>query len=144
MASGNVAEHLTACLDGLSPRALAHLGVTDPITAVTFSTIWGKEWRRSALTEAFPGYSIRIGHAMAWIYLERSGIGSLYTHACLTLSSFFLPHALFGLLMLLMTKGGGCYSFGEIHRWTELPGLGQIRRIDLPPPLSSSLVVATK
>ena len=52
--------------------------------------------------------------------------------------------AIFSLLMLLTTDGGRCYSFTEIRRWMELAGLGQIRQIDLPPPLTSSLVIGTK
>jgi hypothetical protein len=50
--------------------------------------------------------------------------------------------AIFSLLMLLTTAGGRCYSFTEIKGWMERAGLGQICRIDLPPPLTSSLVVA--
>ncbi len=52
--------------------------------------------------------------------------------------------AIFSLLMLLTTDGGRCYSFGEIQRWMELAGLRQVRQIDLPPPLTSSLVIGTK
>ncbi len=52
--------------------------------------------------------------------------------------------AIFSLLMLLTTDGGRCYSFGEIQRWMELAGLGQVRQIDLPPPLTSALVIGTK
>jgi hypothetical protein len=50
--------------------------------------------------------------------------------------------AIFSLLMLLTTAGGRCYSFTEIKGWMERAGLGQTWRIDLPPPLTSSLVVA--
>ena len=50
--------------------------------------------------------------------------------------------AIFSLLMLLTTGGGRCYSFTEIKGWMERAGLGQTWRIDLPPPLTSSLVVA--
>jgi SAM-dependent methyltransferase len=50
--------------------------------------------------------------------------------------------ALFSLLMLLTTAGGRCYSFTEIKGWMERAGLPRIRQIDLPPPLTSSLVVA--
>jgi SAM-dependent methyltransferase len=52
--------------------------------------------------------------------------------------------AIFSLLMLLTTDGGRCYSFGEIQRWMELAGIGRVRQIDLPPPLTSSLVIGTK
>ena len=52
--------------------------------------------------------------------------------------------AIFSLLMLLTTDGGRCYSFGEIKRWLERAGLTQIRQIDFPPPLTSSLVVAAR
>ncbi len=52
--------------------------------------------------------------------------------------------AIFSLLMLLTTAGGRCYSFNEIKGWMERAGLRQIRQIDLPPPLTSSLVVAAK
>lgn len=51
--------------------------------------------------------------------------------------------AIFSLLMLLTTEGGRCYSFGEIRSWMECAGLSQIQQIDLPPPLTSSLVVGT-
>lgn len=51
--------------------------------------------------------------------------------------------AIFSLLMLLTTEGGRCYSFGEIKTWMEFAGLSQIQQIDLPPPLTSSLVVGT-
>jgi SAM-dependent methyltransferase len=52
--------------------------------------------------------------------------------------------AIFSLLMLLTTDGGRCYSFGEIKRWFENAGLAQIQQIDLPPPLTSSLVVGAR
>lgn len=52
--------------------------------------------------------------------------------------------AVFSLLMLLTTDGGRCYSFGEIQRWMELAGLGRVHRIDLPPPLTSSLVIGAE
>jgi precorrin-6B methylase 2 len=51
--------------------------------------------------------------------------------------------AIFSLLMLLTTDGGRCYSFGEIKRWMILAGLRQVYQIDLPPPLTSSLVIGT-
>jgi hypothetical protein len=46
--------------------------------------------------------------------------------------------------MLLTTAGGRCYSFSEIKRWMDKAGLLNARRVDLPPPLTSSLVIATK
>jgi SAM-dependent methyltransferase len=52
--------------------------------------------------------------------------------------------AIFSLLMLLTTTSGRCYSFGEIQRWMERAGLSQIQQIDLPPPLTSSLVIGAK
>jgi hypothetical protein len=52
--------------------------------------------------------------------------------------------AIFSLLMLLTTAGGRCYSFNEIRNWMELAGLHQIRQIDLPPPLTSSLVIGAR
>jgi hypothetical protein len=52
--------------------------------------------------------------------------------------------AIFSLLMLLTTEGGRCYSFGEIKNWMESAGLSAIRHIDLPPPLTSSLVIGTR
>lgn len=52
--------------------------------------------------------------------------------------------AIFSLLMLLTTASGRCYSFAEIKRWMELAGLRQVQQIDLPPPLTSSLVMARK
>ena len=52
--------------------------------------------------------------------------------------------AIFSMLMLLTTDGGRCYSFGEIRRWMELAGLRQVRQIDLPPPLTSSLVIGAR
>ncbi len=52
--------------------------------------------------------------------------------------------AIFSLLMLLTTESGRCYSFSEIKSWMEEAGLSQVRQIDLPPPLTSSLVVGTR
>lgn len=49
--------------------------------------------------------------------------------------------AIFSMLMLLTTDGGRCYSFGEIRNWMQQAGLQQIAQIDLPPPMTSSLVV---
>jgi predicted O-methyltransferase YrrM len=52
--------------------------------------------------------------------------------------------AIFSLLMLLTTASGRCYSFEEVKAWLESAGLSQVQRIDLPPPLTSSLIVAEK
>lgn len=52
--------------------------------------------------------------------------------------------AIFSLLMLLTTDGGRCYSFREISTWLESAGLRQVCQVDLPPPLTSSLVIGTK
>jgi SAM-dependent methyltransferase len=52
--------------------------------------------------------------------------------------------AIFSLLMLLTTEGGRCYSFAEIRRWLELAGLNYVRQIDLPAPLTSSLVIGNR
>lgn len=52
--------------------------------------------------------------------------------------------AIFSLLMLLTTDGGRCYSLSEITAWMNRGGLNQVRQIDLPPPLTSSLVIGTK
>ncbi len=49
--------------------------------------------------------------------------------------------AIFSLLMLLTTDGGRCYSFTEIATWMKNVGLSQVRQIDFPPPLTSSLVI---
>ncbi len=52
--------------------------------------------------------------------------------------------AIFSLLMLLTTASGRCYSFGEISRWMEGASLRHVQQIALPPPLTSSLVIAGK
>jgi hypothetical protein len=52
--------------------------------------------------------------------------------------------AIFSLLMLLTTESGRCYSFSEIKSWMEQAGLSRVRQIDLPPPLTSSLVIGTR
>jgi SAM-dependent methyltransferase len=52
--------------------------------------------------------------------------------------------AVFSLLMLLTTDGGRCYTFDEIKSWMAAAGLSNIRQIDLPPPLTSSLVIGEK
>ena len=52
--------------------------------------------------------------------------------------------ALFSLLMLLTTDGGRCYSFDEVQSWLHQAGLGQVRRTDFSPPLTSSLVIGIR
>jgi hypothetical protein len=52
--------------------------------------------------------------------------------------------AIFSLLMLLTTDGGRCYTFNEIRSWMTAAALSNIRRIDLPHPLTSSLVIGFK
>ena len=52
--------------------------------------------------------------------------------------------ALFSLLMLLTTQAGRCYAFAEVEAWMSAAGLTHIRQIDLPAPLNSSLIMATK
>lgn len=52
--------------------------------------------------------------------------------------------ATFSLLMLLTTDGGRCYSFAEITGWMKQAGLNRVERIDLPAPLTSSLVIACR
>ena len=52
--------------------------------------------------------------------------------------------AIFSLLMLLTTGGGRCYSFAEIEAWMKQAGLNRVEQIDLPAPMTSSLVVASK
>src|SRR5262245_42903405 len=52
--------------------------------------------------------------------------------------------AIFSLLMLLTTESGRCYSFSEIKSWMERASLSGVQRIDLPPPLTSSLVIGVK
>jgi len=52
--------------------------------------------------------------------------------------------AIFSLLMLLTTESGRCYSFSEIKSWMAQAGLSQVRQINLPPPLTSSLVIGTR
>ncbi len=52
--------------------------------------------------------------------------------------------AIFSLLMLLTTASGRCYSFSEIKLWMEDAGLSHVQQIDLPPPLTSSLVIGAK
>ena len=52
--------------------------------------------------------------------------------------------AIFSLLMLLTTASGRCYSFNEIKFWMEQAGLASVEQIQLPPPLTSSLVIGSK
>jgi SAM-dependent methyltransferase len=52
--------------------------------------------------------------------------------------------AIFSLLMLLTTEAGRCYSFDEVKNWLTQAGLGKVKQIDLPAPLTSSLVVGEK
>jgi 3-hydroxy-5-methyl-1-naphthoate 3-O-methyltransferase len=52
--------------------------------------------------------------------------------------------AIFSLLMLLTTDGGRCYSFTEIESWMQQAGMDRIEHIELPAPMTSSLVVAWK
>ncbi len=52
--------------------------------------------------------------------------------------------AIFSLLMLLTTQSGRCYSFAEVKTWLECAGFHGITQIDLPPPLTSALIVGEK
>lgn len=52
--------------------------------------------------------------------------------------------ALFSLLMLLTTQSGRCYGFDEIKVWLENAGFHHVTQIDLPTPLTSSLVIGRK
>ncbi|MBI2182746.1 MAG: hypothetical protein HYU31_18245 [Deltaproteobacteria bacterium] len=52
--------------------------------------------------------------------------------------------AIFSLPMLLTTASGRCYSFNEVKSWLENAGLSRVRQIDLPPPLTSSLIIGVK
>jgi hypothetical protein len=52
--------------------------------------------------------------------------------------------AIFSLLMLLTTQSGRCYGFDEIKAWLEHAGLHRVTQMDLPSPLTSSLVIAAK
>jgi hypothetical protein len=46
--------------------------------------------------------------------------------------------------MLLTTQSGRCYGFDEIKTWLEKAGFHGVTQIDLPLPLTSSLVIAEK
>ena len=52
--------------------------------------------------------------------------------------------AVFSLLMLLTTARGRCYSLDEVRGWLERGGLVEVERVELPPPLTSSLVIGLK
>ena len=52
--------------------------------------------------------------------------------------------AIFSLLMLLTTESGRCYSFSEVKSWMEHASLSRVQRLDLPMPLTSSLVIGVK
>jgi hypothetical protein len=52
--------------------------------------------------------------------------------------------AVFSLFMLLTTSSGRCYSFDEIKLWMLRADLSRVEKIDLPPPFTSSLVIATR
>jgi O-methyltransferase domain/Dimerisation domain len=52
--------------------------------------------------------------------------------------------AIFSLLMLLTTQGGRCYAFDEVKAWMVNAGLKNIGRVDLPPPLTSSLITGER
>lgn len=52
--------------------------------------------------------------------------------------------AIFSLLMLLTTQSGRCYGFDEIRTWLEQAGFHRVTQMNLPPPLTSSLVIAEK
>jgi hypothetical protein len=52
--------------------------------------------------------------------------------------------AIFSLLMLLTTESGRCYSFGEVADWLEGAGLKHVTQIQLPAPLTSSVIIAEK
>jgi SAM-dependent methyltransferase len=52
--------------------------------------------------------------------------------------------AIFSLLMLLTTESGRCYSLEEVSNWLYAAGLQNVLQIDLPQPLTSSLVIAKK
>ncbi|MFQ5540359.1 MAG: methyltransferase [Candidatus Binatia bacterium] len=52
--------------------------------------------------------------------------------------------ALFALFMLLTTEHGRCYSFSDVTGWLESAGFKRVRKIPLPSPLTSSLVIGQK
>ncbi|HVO93426.1 MAG TPA: methyltransferase [Terriglobales bacterium] len=84
--------------------------------------------------------------------LVRKLAGQLKPHGRLIVKDHILDEwrahpavgALFSLLMLLTTEGGRCYSFAEIESWMKGAGLAQVRQLDLPLPLTSSLVIGMR
>jgi N-acetylglutamate synthase-like GNAT family acetyltransferase len=46
--------------------------------------------------------------------------------------------------MLLTTEHGRCYSFNEVKGWLERAGFKDISQLQLPSPLTSSLVIGEK
>lgn len=52
--------------------------------------------------------------------------------------------AIFSLLMVLTTEQGRCYAFNEVRTWLKNAGLTRITQIQLPRPLTSSLVLGEK
>jgi predicted O-methyltransferase YrrM len=52
--------------------------------------------------------------------------------------------AVFGLMMLLTTERGKCYSYTDVKTWLGNAGFKNITEVLLPPPLTSSLVIGTK
>jgi SAM-dependent methyltransferase len=52
--------------------------------------------------------------------------------------------SIFSLLMLLTTEHGRCYSFSEVKGWLERAGFKEISQIQLPSPLTSSVVIGEK
>ena len=52
--------------------------------------------------------------------------------------------AVFSPLMLLTTAGGRCYTLDEVRGWLGRGGLTDVERVELPPPLTSSLVIGRK
>ena len=50
----------------------------------------------------------------------------------------------FSLLMLLTTDRGRCYTLDEVRGWFGRAGLVDAGRVELPPPLTSSLVIGRK
>jgi predicted O-methyltransferase YrrM len=83
---------------------------------------------------------------MAKLYAKISAGGRIVVKDHILDSSLTHPPvgAIFSLLMLLTTQSGRCYGFDEIKTWLEQAGFHGVTQIDLPPPLTSSLVVAKK
>jgi hypothetical protein len=84
--------------------------------------------------------------------LMRKGYACLRKHGRLVIKDHHLDDslahppvgALFSLLMLLTTERGRCYSFDEVRAWLRDAGFVKIEQIDLPPPLTSSLIVGER